>query len=240
MKFLTVIPARSGSKGIPNKNIYRLGDWPLMCWSIRASLQANEISRTFVSTDCPKYAEIAESFGAEVPFLRPANISGDSSSDLEFFQHFVDYTDNCGLTYESIVHLRPTSPFRDPSIINDAIIRFKQSPDASSLRSIHKMSESAYKCFVLDSSSHLSSLSGVESIDLCNDARQSFPPTYQANGYVDIVRVSSIRDGFLHGKRSLGFETPFCPEIDTYEDLKYATYLADTQPSLALRLNQFT
>ena len=62
MKFLTVIPARSGSKGIPNKNIYRLGDWPLMCWSIRASLQANEISRTFVSTDCPKYAEIAESF----------------------------------------------------------------------------------------------------------------------------------------------------------------------------------
>src|SRR5229473_743527 len=87
----SIIPARGGSKGIPGKNVAPLAGFPLIAYSIKASLKARTIDRTIVSTDSPEIAEIAMSFGAEVPFLRPAAIAGDKSTDYEFFNHALEW-----------------------------------------------------------------------------------------------------------------------------------------------------
>ena len=86
-----LIPARAGSKGIINKNITDVGGLPLLAYSILAAKKCSSISRVVVSTDSEEYAEIALKYGAEVPFLRPKEISAGSSTDLQFFQHSIDY-----------------------------------------------------------------------------------------------------------------------------------------------------
>ena len=140
-----VIPARSGSKGVPNKNVKMFAGRPLMAYSIAAAQKSNLIDRVIVSTDSEEYAEIALKEGAEVPFLRPKEISTDLSKDIEFFSHLVSWIDSSDITMpDYLVHLRPTTPLRDPSIIDKAIIRFSKSK-YTSLRSVHLMAQSAYK-----------------------------------------------------------------------------------------------
>ena len=116
---VALIPARSGSKGVLNKNIRPIGGIPLIAYSIAAALKSTLIDRVVVSTDSEKYAELARSFGAETPFIRPVNISGDSATDIEFFKHAISwFKDNENCTPRYLVHLRPTTPFRDPKIID--------------------------------------------------------------------------------------------------------------------------
>ncbi len=90
-KVYSMIPARSGSKGVPDKNIRPLGGKPLIAWSIEASLKTPSIYRTIVSTDSEKYAELARQYGAETPFLRPPELAGDKSTDTECLKHFLDW-----------------------------------------------------------------------------------------------------------------------------------------------------
>ena len=145
-----IIPARSGSKAVPDKNIMKLDGHPLIAYSIVAAKKCSYIDRVIVSTDSKEYGEIALEYGAEVPFLRPSEISSDSSTDLQFFQHALDwfrkYSD-CSPEY--FVHLRPTTPIRDSEIIDDAILSFKNS-NHSALRSVHKMSDTSYKTFEVE------------------------------------------------------------------------------------------
>ena len=119
---VALIPARSGSKGVPNKNIRYLGDVPLIAYSIIAALKSTLIDRVIVSTDSEEYADIARNYGAEVPFIRPAEISGDTATDLQLFEHAISWFEkNENLVPQYFVHLRPTTPLRDPRIIDDAI-----------------------------------------------------------------------------------------------------------------------
>ena len=111
---LAIIPARSGSKGVPGKNIAILGGHPLIAFSIVAAKLAG-IERVLVSTDSEEYARMAKQYGAETPFLRPAEISSDQSTDFEFMRHAMDWmVDKENLAPEYWLHLRPTTPFRDP------------------------------------------------------------------------------------------------------------------------------
>ena len=87
MKILCIIPARSGSKGIPHKNIKNLCGKPLLSWSIEQAQKSKHYMRIIVTTDSEEYAEIARKYGAETPFIRPKEISQDLSTDLEFIQH---------------------------------------------------------------------------------------------------------------------------------------------------------
>ena len=125
MKIISIIPARSGSKRVKNKNIRKLMGLPLLAHTIKHSLNSKLISRTIVSTDSKKYARIAKKYGAEVPFLRPDKISGDRSTDLECFQHCVNFLKrNENYTPNIIVHLRVTYPIRENNIIDDCIRLF--------------------------------------------------------------------------------------------------------------------
>ena len=91
LDIVSVIPARSGSKGVPGKNLRLLGGVPLFVWSIMCSRQSTKINQTIVSTDSQEYAEVARKWGADVPFLRPDNISQDNSTDLDFVLHLLSF-----------------------------------------------------------------------------------------------------------------------------------------------------
>ena len=118
---IAIIPARSGSKSILDKNIVKLAGFPLIAFSIAAAKLSRGVSRVIVSTDSEEYAEISRQFGADVPFIRPSDISGDNASDIDFMVHAMNWFDeNEPLTPEYWIHLRPTTPLRDQKHITEA------------------------------------------------------------------------------------------------------------------------
>ncbi len=221
---ICVIPARSGSKGIRDKNILNLRGHPLLAWSIEVAKKSNLIERTIVSTDSEEYKEIALSYGAEVPFLRPKELSQDNSTDLEFMKHLLMYLEENENLPKIIVHLRPTTPVRDYKIVDKAILNF-DSNKFTSLRSVHKISTPVEKIFKLNENQTLSSLNDDFEIDKFNDPRQSFENAYEANGYVDILKTDFIlNNNLLHGNNCQAFLTARTYDIDEkedYEDLEY-------------------
>jgi CMP-N,N'-diacetyllegionaminic acid synthase len=228
-----IIPARSGSKGIKDKNLLEIKEKSLLEWTISAAKKCPSISKIFVSTDSTQYAEIAIALGADVPFLRPKKFAKDNSPDIEFVLHALNEFKNKNEEPEMLVHLRPTTPLRDPHIIENAISMLKDSKHASSLRSIHEMPESAYKTMEINEEGMLMPLNFInkDSIDI-NAPRQSFPKTYQANGYVDILSTASIRKtNEIHGDKILAFQTDYVTEIDCMDDFKYIEYLVTNNTS---------
>lgn len=216
---LALIPARSGSKGVKDKNIKLLGGKPVINWSIEACLKSKKIDRVIVSTDSKEYAEIALKAGAEVPFLRPVEISKDNSGDKEFIVHALNFLKEHNELPELIAHIRPSTPIRNPDIIDKAIEVFMDSDNATALRSVHKMSESSYKNFEITSDDYLIPLGAKYTNDISNNPRQSFPPTYTANGYIDILSTKFITNfDLIHGEKVIPFMTPLTLEIDTEED----------------------
>lgn len=233
-----LIPARSGSKGVPHKNIKPLGDHPLIEWSIAACKTAASISRTIVSTDSVDYAKTSRKMGAEVPFLRPAEIAGDRSTDYDFIKHALDWFSQNDSEPDYIVHIRPTTPFRDPALIDQAVAAFIGHPHATALRSVHLMSESAYKTFEISPGGQLKLVaSDSTELDGANNARQQFPATYIANGYVDVLSSAFIRNmKLIHGNHVLPFITPRVNEVDTLEDFSMLEMELQNHPEFATRL----
>ncbi len=215
-----IIPARSGSTSIKDKNIHLIGKHPLMAYSIAAAKVCKNINRVIVSTDSERYAEVANRYGAETPFLRPAEISGKYSTDIEFMQHAINwFGDNEKVLPEFWVHLRPTSPLRNSELIDDAIDKFRSS-DADCLRSVHLCRECPYKWFNMSEDGHLKTLCGI-SFDEANGPRQNYPPVYIPNGYVDVLRTEQIlRTGTMYGSSAISFETSEMIDIDYSSELE--------------------
>jgi N-acylneuraminate cytidylyltransferase len=231
---VALIPARSGSKGVPHKNIKSLGGHPLIEWSIKACLKSRLIDRIIVSTDSTEYADLSIKLGAEVPFLRPADIADDRSTDYEFVLHALDWFAANGGEPESLVHIRPTTPYRSPGLIDVAIEAFRNESRATALRSVHEMSESAYKTFEIAPEGQLQSL-GADStaLDAANNARQQFPATYQANGYVDVLSSRFVRShGMIHGDWVMPFITPAVVEVDSEDDFAHLEFLLGRNPEI--------
>ncbi len=233
-----LIPARAGSKGVPHKNIRKLGEHPLIEWSIAACNKATSISRTIVSTDSMEYAQISKAMGAEVPFLRPTEFSGDRSTDYDFIKHALDWFAVNDYEPDYIVHIRPTTPYRASKIIDCAVETFISNPNATSLRSVHPMSESAYKTFEISPGGQLKLIaSDSTALDTANNARQDFPLTYVANGYVDVLSTRFIRKAqLIHGNHVIPFITPVVREVDTEDDFAYLELELNKNPEFATRI----
>jgi len=234
---IAIIPARSGSKGVPDKNIRLLGNHPLIAYSIAAA-KLSGIERVLVSTDSKKYAEIAEKYGAEVPFLRPTELAADQSTDLEFMQHAMNFMSKVGeVVPEYWIHLRPTTPLRDPNILKEAINFIQQHPEAHSLRSAHPAPESPFKWFLRDSVGYFQGLREDLTPEKVNLPRQTFPTMYVPDGYIDIVRSSWVlTQQNLHGHNMYVFESPVCTEIDTIKDFEFLEYQLSKEGTL---LNEY-
>lgn len=219
-KVYAIIPARSGSKGVKNKNIRNINGYPLIAYSIASAIQTKNIERVIVSTDSPQYAEISRYYGAETPFLRPKTISGDTSTDLEFFEHAINwFFENEKYVPEYLVHLRATCPLRDPNNICAAVEKIKLHPEATSLISacIPKGVLTPYKWFVQQGDYFKSIF--FENNDDANRPRQSYPIAYMRSIYVDIIKTETVvKEKRLFGSKIIPWITEETIDIDSEED----------------------
>ena len=221
-KVIAVIPARSGSKSIKDKNIKKLGSKHLIGWSIETCLKSKFISKVYVSTDSKKYANIAKQYGPVEILLRPKKISTDFSTDYQMIRHAIE---NIDYDYDYIVHIRPTTPIRKTSELNAAIKNFINSK-FTSLRSVHEMSETSYKSVEVNRGI-LRSLKNLNfTIDELNAPRQKFNKTYSPNGVIDIYKKNFVKKNKkLFGNKVKAFKTSYAYEIDNKEDFNYIEFL---------------
>lgn len=237
LDIVALIPARSGSKSIKDKNILLLNKHPLISYSIAVAKQSKMISDVYISTNSKKYSKISLSYGAIVPFLRPSDISLDSSLDREFFMHFIEWCKkNRTKVPDLIVHLRPTTPLRNYKIIDDAIEYLINHPNASSLRSCQDTQLTPFKMFFDDSGYIKPYMVDENYPESYNQPRQKFPKTYLPNGYVDIIRPKILLEtGLLHGDKILLYVTPFTADIDDISDYELAKQLLTNNEFLSLK-----
>lgn len=238
-KIYAIIPARSGSKSVPDKNIRLLGGKPLMAYSIAVARQIPEIDRVIVSTDSMEYAQISRVQGAEAPFLRPRAISGDMSTDSEWVCHLLAWLwDNEKELPKYLIHLRPTQPLRDLKYIREAINVIEQHPEATALRSVNDVNLSIHKHCEIENGFLRPVGSKSFDLDLVSLPRQSLPKIYVPNSYVDILKTSFIvqHNGEILGNKVIPFYTPGISDIDTEDDWKYLEYTIWRDPETYRRI----
>lgn len=224
-----IIPARGGSKGVPGKNIRPLCGHPMIAFSIVAARACSLIDRVVVTTDAPEIAEIARRYGAEVPFMRPADLAGDLSPAMDYMVHAAEQLEaQDAYRPELMVMLLPTTPLRDPSVIDDAISRLRATPEATGLRSAHEMAEPPQKMMGIEGGYLTGLFPDDPRPEYFNLPRQVFPTAYHPNGYVEIVRRNVLlQEGTLYGPRILGFITPFSVEIDAPHDFDHLEFVVE-------------
>ena len=146
---VALIPARAGSKRVPDKNIRPLAGHPLIAYTVAAALGSRIFTDVIVSTDSERYAEIVKYYGAQVPFLRPADLAGDQSPDIEWLQFTLNRLQEAGRNYDCFSILRPTSPFRMPATIQRAWQEFSTQTGVDSLRAVEKCTQHPGKMWVV-------------------------------------------------------------------------------------------
>jgi len=239
MEILAVIPARGGSKGIPRKNVRDLCGKPLIAWTIEAARASRHITRTIVSTDDPQIAEVARHFGADVPFMRPADISQDLSTDVEFLLHALGFLkEKEGYEPDVIVRLPPTSPLRTAAHIDEGIDVLLHNPEADAVRPICTAPKHPYKMWQIAEDGIFlepflpSSFTGFDQPN--NLPRQMFPTAYIHTGAMDIMRCATIREQkSTSGKRLAHFfmRPEDAVNIDYPVDFEIAEFLMEKRLS---------
>lgn len=228
---LGLIPARLGSKGIPGKNIKKLGDLPLIAHTCRAALKS-QIDRVVVSTDCHQIAEVARQYGGEVPFIRPSELAEDDTPTRDVITHLLRYLEESRDSIpEMIVLLQPTSPFRTAADIDSCLEKLRDSR-ADSVISVCEVPAHYNSHWQFYSSEGNLKLTTGEALRDIVTRRQSLPSTFIRNGAVYCFRVSSFEQmKSIYGETCLGHT--MSPErsinLDTLEDWRAAEQLIATQ-----------
>lgn len=223
-RILALIPARGGSKGLPGKNILSFCGKPLLAWSIEQAKKSKFIDTVIVSTDSESIAAIADKFGAEVPFLRPKNISGSSAKTIDAIFHALNFFDKKMGTFDYVILLQPTSPLRTEQDIDKAIsLCFKN--DAKAVISVCKTEHSPLWSVRLPKSL---SMKGFINPVVANKPRQSLPDFYRINGAIYFSSTSYLRknNGFLGIDTIAYVMSRECSvDIDTKLDFEFAEFL---------------
>ena len=194
LEVLAVVPARGNSKSIPRKNIRPLGGVPLIAYSIAAGLQSRTVTRTIVSTDDEEIAAVARQYGAETPFMRPEEFSRDETLDFPVFKHALEWlAEHEGYHPDVLIQLRPTSPFRPPELLDQAVQLLRDHPQADSVRGVVPSGQNPYKMWSVNPDGSMSPIlkaAGVK--EAFNAPRQQLPDTYWQTGHVDAIRPRAI------------------------------------------------
>ncbi len=224
MNILGVIPARGGSKGIPNKNLAPLCGRPLLAYTADAVKASTRLTRTIVSTDDERIAESATSLGLEVPFMRPASLAADEAPMLPVLQHAIDAMASSGFNTDIVVLLQPTSPLRRAEHIDaaidwlervrgDSVVSVVEVPHQFNPASVMKLDDGLLKPF----------LDGPTAT-----RRQDKPRLFARNGpAVLAVHARVIRQGSLYGHETwpLLMSPEDSLDIDSASDMKLAEFL---------------
>lgn len=229
---LAIIPARGGSKGLPGKNLRPLAGHPLIAYSIAAALQSELVTRTICSTDSEEIAEVAQEYGAEVPFLRPAELAQDDSRDYDFFSHAIHELGKTGYHPEILVQLRPTDPIRRHGLVDEAVNMLLDDPEADSVRTITEPAYSPYKMWMIGNDGTLDpfvSLPGVK--ESFNLPRQELPEVWWHIGVLDVLRTRVLSTpGAVSGDKILPLKVDRATsaDIDSQQDFERAEKLLET------------
>lgn len=215
LSVLGIIPARGGSKGIPDKNVYPVGGKPLLAWTLDAARQARRLDRVIVSSDSERIIQVARGLGAEVPFVRPAELARDETPGIDPVLHALEQIPG----FDIVVLLQPTSPLRTGADI-DGAIDLMLSRKAPACVSVTESADHPYWMYRLGSIDNL-----VPFIDLPPAAasrRQDLPRAYALNGAVYVAHVPWLRQHrtFLT-RETVGYEMPAARavDVDCLEDL---------------------
>ena len=190
-RIIAIIPARAGSKRLPGKNTKDLCGKPLFEWSIEAALQCSSISKTLVSTDCQDTAALAKSMGADAPFIRPADLAGDTVASIDVVLHALTYLENNGQEFDYVILLQPTSPLRTTQDISQAINQLNEQ-QAAAIISVCECEHSPLWTNTLDHHGDMTNflVGGSEN----NTRSQDLPTYYRLNGAIYIANVSALRE----------------------------------------------
>ena len=224
--FLAIIPARGGSKRLPNKNVLGLVGKPLIAWSIEAARNTNNISEVVVSTDSLDIKKIAEEYGANVPFIRPENLSDDTSNSFDVVKHCIEfYQTNYNQTFDYTILLQPTSPLRTNFDIENAI-KLLIEKNADAVISVCEVEHSPLWTNTIDNTRSLDNFLRDE---IKSKRSQDLPPSYRINGALYICKTSELlkQKTFFLTKNSFAYIMPKekSVDIDTLLDFKMAEFL---------------
>ena len=218
--------ARGGSKGLPGKNIMTLYGKPLLGWAIEQAKSISRIRRVIVSTDCTEIAKIAKFYGAEVPFLRPEELSGDNSSEWYAWRHALEYLlEDEGKFPDVMVSIPTTAPLRDVSDINRCIDEY-QKGGADIIVTVTNANRNPWFNMVSYSSGGLIELVNKPS-DTVN-RRQDAPVVYDMTtvAYVANSKFVMEKEGHFSGKvRAVHVPIERAIDIDTLLDFEIASYM---------------
>ena len=222
---MAIIPARGGSKGLPGKNIKHLCGKPLISFTIKAALECDSIDETIVSTDYKEIAEIAEKYGARVPFMRPCELSEDDTSTIDVIFHAIDWLEKYkSYRPEYILLLQPTSPLRRTKDINVAI-KILKNKKAGAVVSVCKTDHHPWWSNTLPADGRMKDFLKK---DILNRRRQDLPVYYRLNGAIYLARTDYIRkyNGFF-GPDTFAYKMPreHSIDIDSILDFKLAELL---------------
>ncbi|MFQ5833192.1 MAG: N-acetylneuraminate synthase family protein [Candidatus Thorarchaeota archaeon] len=224
-RVMAVIPARSGSKGVKNKNLKMLAGLPLICWTIKAALASQLVDRVFLSTDSTEIAKVAGECGAEVPFLRPENLAQDDTPTAPVIRHAIEWFEKeSGYTPEIIVTLQPTSPLRTSSDIDDAIRLLVSDESADSVVGLCETKSHPYWTRKIDDNYVVPFIETDRDYNL----RQDLPPAYQLNGAIYVTRSELLlMENRLLGQQVIPYIMPSerSVDIDTELDFRIAESL---------------
>jgi N-acylneuraminate cytidylyltransferase len=193
---VALIPARAGSKRVPEKNIRPLAGHPLIAYTISSALQSQVFSAVIVSTDSQLYGDIAGHYGAEVPHLRPPELAGDLSPDIEWVEYTLSLLQENGRDYDCFSILRPTSPFRLPQTIQKAWRAFKGEKGVDSLRAVEKCKQHPGKMWVVRGNRMVPLLPLTPPEQPWHSSQyQSLPEVYVQNASLEIAWSRVVFEG---------------------------------------------
>lgn len=223
MKPLVIIPARGGSKGIPHKNIKLLGGKPLICRAIDNARSVAPDTDICVSTDDSEIIQVVEDYGLKVPFIRPTELAADNSGTYEVLLHALGFYERQGRTYDTIILLQPTSPFRRDEDISEALKLY--SPDIDMVVSVTEARANPYyNCFETDSDGFLHVSKG----DGKYIRRQDAPKAWEYNGAIYIINPQSLKReslGKFKRRRMYEMDELHSLDLDTPLDWRIAELL---------------
>ena len=227
MKYLFIIPARGGSKGIPRKNIFEINGYPLIYYSISAALEVKKIiqdSKVIVSTDNEEIKEVSIKFGAEVPFIRPKELSDDRSKSVEYVNHAIKYFEENGQFFEHVVILQPTSPLRTFEDIFLSI-QIYETHKADSLISVYEEQTINEKIIYIQDGLHCKPADKLHNAGMRRQEDESF---LVRNGAIYITQIDFFKEAqSLVSNKPLIYVMPKSKSIniDTPEDMLMAEKL---------------
>lgn len=223
MKNIAVIPARSGSKGLKDKNIKLMNGKPLLAYSIEAAVQSGIFDCVHVSTDSDSYAEIARKYGADIPFLRSEEMATDSANSWDVVLEVIQKYKGLGQTYDMVTLLQPTSPLRDKEDIISAYMEYKEKK-AQAIVSVCEMEHSPLWSNVLPGDLSMEGFVKHQA----NRQRQRLDKYYRINGAIYMVNVPFLEEGtdiYRQGCYAYVMDGRKSIDIDTQLDFDIAEYL---------------